>query len=74
MKYVVSDPDPDFGDVKLGTMSVTFTARDTSGFVALGLPDESGGMVVSQAVVSIPQYNIIVKYGLKGYADQEVLP
>ena len=54
-------------------MAVTLTARDTAGFVALSFPDESGGMVVSQSVVCIPQYDMIVKYYLKGYADQEAL-
>ena len=74
MHYVVSDPDPDIGYGTRGTMAVTFTAFETSGFVALGFPDESGGMVGSQAVTGIPQYNMIVKYYLKGYADQAVLP
>ena len=50
-------------------MAVTFIASDTAGFVALGFPDESRGMVGSQAVIFIPQYNMIVKYDLKGYAD-----
>ena len=44
------------------------------GVVDLGFPDESGGMVGYQAVVGIPQYYMIVKYELKGYADQAALP
>ena len=35
-------------------MYVTLTESDTSGFVDLGFPDDSGGMVVSQAFVGIP--------------------
>ena len=35
-------------------MDVTLTASNTLGFVDLGFPDDSGGMVVSQAVVSFP--------------------
>ena len=31
-------------------------------------------MIGDQAVVGIPQYKMIVKYDLKGYADQEALP
>ena len=31
-------------------------------------------MVIDQAVVGIPQYYMIVKYDLKGYSDQAVLP
>ena len=31
-------------------------------------------MFGAQAVIVIPQYNMIVKYELKGYADQAVLP
>ena len=31
-------------------------------------------MVGSQSVIGIPRYNTIVKYDLKGYADQPVLP
>ena len=45
MQYVVSDPEPDVGDGTRGTMDVTLAGSDTSGFVDLGLPDESGGMV-----------------------------
>ena len=73
MQYVVSDPDPDVGDGTQGTMAVILTASETAGFVALGFPDESGGMVGAQAVVGTPQYNMIVKYDLKGYADQAAL-
>ena len=40
----------------------------------IGLPDDSGGMIGAQAAVGIPQYNTIVKYDLKGCADQEALP
>ena len=57
-----------------GTMAVTLNASDTAGFLALGFPDESGWMVGVHAIVVIPQYNIIVKYDLKGYSDQSVLP
>ena len=74
MQYVVSDPDPDVGDGTRGTMSVTLTASDTAGFVALGIPGASGGMVGAQAIVGIPQYNMAVKYELKGYANQSALP
>ena len=70
VQYVVSDPDPDVVDGTRGTMAVTLTASDTAGFVALGFLDESGGMVGAQAVLGIPQYNMIVQYDLKGYADQ----
>ena len=35
-------------------MYVTLTESDTSGFVDLGFPGDSGGMVVSQAFVGIP--------------------
>ena len=38
--------------------------------MTLDFPDESGRMVGSQFIVGTPQYNIIVKYDLKGYADQ----
>ena len=55
MQYVVSDTDQDVGDVTLVTMAVTFTASNTVGFVALGLPDESGGMVGDQSIVDNPQ-------------------
>ena len=55
-------------------MSVTLTASNTSGFVALAFPDELGGMVGAQAVLCIHWYNIIVKYDLNGYADQAALP
>ena len=54
-------------------MDVILTASDISGFVALVLPDKSGDMVRAQAVVTITQYNMIVKYDLKGYADQGAL-
>ena len=40
----------------------------------LGFPDESGGIVGSQAVAGIPQYIMIFKYDLKGYSEQEALP
>ena len=50
------------------------TSSDTLGFVALSFPGESGGVIGDQAVVGIPQYNIIVKYDIKGYADQAALP
>ena len=73
MQNVVSDPEPDAGDGTRGTMAVTLTASDTSGFVALGFPAKSGGMFGDKAVVGIPQYNMIVKYDLKGYADQSAL-
>ena len=55
-------------------MGVTLTASNISRFVSLGFPDESGGMVGDQAVICIPQYNIIVKYDLKGYSEQIVPP
>ena len=71
---VVSDPDPNVGDGTQGTMSVNLTEINTSRFVNLGFPDESWGMVGYQAVVGIPQYNMIVKYDLNGYADQAALP
>ena len=74
MQYVVSDPDPGVGDGIRGTMAVTLVTSNTSVFVYLGLPDESGDMVGSQSVVGIPQYNMIVKYDLMGYADQAALP
>ena len=45
---------------------MTLTASDTSGFVALAFPGESGGVVGARAVVGIPKYNTIVKYDLKG--------
>ena len=54
MQYVVYDPDPDVGYGTWGSMYVTLTESDTSGFVDLGFPDDSGGMVVSQAFVGIP--------------------
>ena len=66
MQYVVSDPDTDVGDGTRGTMAVTLTASNTVGFVDLGFPDESGGMVGDQDVVGIPNYNTIFKYDLKG--------
>ena len=73
MHYVVSDTDPDVGYGTRGTMAVTLTASETVGFVAIGFPDESGGMVGSQAVVGIPKYNMIVTYDLKGCDDQAAL-
>ena len=48
-------------------MSVTSVASNTSGFVVLGFPGDSVGMVGAQAVVGIPQYNMIFKYDLKEY-------
>ena len=50
------------------------TASDTSGFVALGITGESGGMVGSQAILGIPQYNKICMFDLKSYAEQPALP
>ena len=44
------------------------------GFVAICFHDESGGLVVAQAVKDIPQCNMIVKYDLNEYADQSALP
>ena len=73
MQYVVSDPDPDVGYWKQVTIAVTFSTSNTEGFVSLGFPDESGGMVGAQVVVGIPQYKIILKYDLKVYVDQAVL-
>ena len=55
-------------------MAVTFDASDTAGFVALVFPDESGGVIGAQAVIGIPQYNIIFQYDLKGQAEKEALP
>ena len=55
-------------------MDVTLNASNTSVFVSLALPDESVGMVGAQAIVCIPKYNTIVKYDLKGCADQAALP
>ena len=55
MQYVVYDPDLDIGDFTRGTMAVILTARDTARFMALGFPDESGGMIGAQAVVGITQ-------------------
>ena len=74
MQYVVSDPDPDVGGGAQVTMAVTLSAINTAGFVALGFPNESGGVVGSHSIVGIPQYNMIVKYDLKGYYDQAALP
>ena len=74
MQYVLSDPGPYAGDGTRGTMAVTLNASNISGFVALGFPDESGVMVVDQAVIGIPQYNMIVNYDLNGHADQAALP
>ena len=50
-------------------MDVNLTESNTSRFVALGLSDNSGGMVGYHAVVGIPQYNMIIKYDLNGYSD-----
>ena len=55
-------------------MSVILNASNTVGFVALGFPDESGGMVVAQSILGILHYNMIVKYDLKRYSDQAALP
>ena len=66
--YVVSDPDPGVGYETQGTMDVNFTANETTGFVALGLPDETGGVFIYHTAICIPRYNIIVKYESKGYA------
>ena len=66
MQYVLSDPDPDVGDGTQGTMDVTLTVSYTVGFVDLGFPDKEQGMVGAQTIVGIPQYNMIVKYELKG--------
>ena len=74
MEYVVSDPEPDVGDWTQGTMDATLTASNTAGFVNPCFPDESRGMVGAQLVVGIPNYNMIVKYDLKGYSDQAELP
>ena len=38
-----------------------------------GFPDDSGVWFGSHAVVGIPQYYMVVKYDLKGYADQSAL-
>ena len=53
MQYVVYDPDPDVGYEIRGTTAVTLTASGALGFVVLGFPDESGGMVGAQAIVGI---------------------
>ena len=45
---------------------VTLTVSYTVGFVDLGFPDKEQGMVGAQTIVGIPQYNMIVKYELKG--------
>ena len=74
MQHVVSNLDPDAGYGKQGSMAVTLTAIDTVVFVDLALPDKWGGMVGYQDVIGIPQYNMIVKDGLKGYADQAAMP
>ena len=55
-------------------MAVTLTKSDTAGFGASVFPDDSVSMVGYQAAVVIPQYNMIAKYDLKGYADQGALP
>ena len=55
-------------------MAVTLAESDTVGFLALAFPYESGGMVGSQAIVGIPQYNMIVKYERKWYSYQVALP
>ena len=38
-----------------------------------GFPDDSGVWFGYHAVVGIPQYYMVVKYDLKGYADQSAL-
>ena len=73
MQYVVSDLDVGDVDGTRGTMAVNLNASDKTGFVALGLLDESGFMTGSHVVVGIPQCNVIVKYDLMGYADQVAL-
>ena len=65
MQFVVSDPEPDIGDGKRGAMSVTLSSSYTEGFLVIGFPYESGGMVGAQDVVGIPHFNMIVKYDLK---------
>ena len=50
------------------------TTSDTVGFGEPVFPDDSVGMVGYQADIVIPQYNMIVKYDLKGYSDQAELP
>ena len=70
MQYVVSNTDSDIRYETQETMDDNLTASNISGFVTLGLPAESGGMVGAQSVVGIPKYNMIVKYALKGYPDQ----
>ena len=55
-------------------MDVTFTAKNTAGFLDLALPEESRGMVGDQAFIGITQYNMIFKYNLEGYSDQPALP
>ena len=74
MQYVVYDTDPDVWYGTQGTMAVTFTASDTAGFLGIWFPDELGCTVEAQTIICIPQYNIIVKYDLKGYSDQAALP
>ena len=74
MHYVVSDPDPDIEEGTRGIIAVTLTAGNKSWFVALVSPDDSGSMVGYQSYKSITQYNMIVKYDLKGYSDQAALP
>ena len=54
MQYVVSDPDSNVRDGTQGITDFTLTASDTVEFVALGFPDDSGGMVGTQVVVGIP--------------------
>ena len=53
IQYFVSDPDLNVGDRIQGTMTVTLIASNTTGFVYLGFPDDSGGMVGAQAVLYI---------------------
>ena len=70
MQYVVSNTDSDIRYETQETMDDNLTASNISGFVALGLPAESGGMVGAQSVVGIPQYNIIFNYEPTEYSDQ----
>ena len=74
MQYVVFDPDPDLGYGTRGTISVTLTASDTAGFVALGIAGESGGMVGAQAILGIPKYNKgAFNYDLIGYSVTPII-
>ena len=72
-KYVVSDPNPYVGGGTQVTTAVTLNTSDTARFGKPVFPDDWVGMVGYQPAVVIPQYNMIVKYDLKGYADQGAL-